>query len=257
MIKIRYLSDTHNEIDHFLHQRFKYVDQGEDILVLAGDITNGDHYTIFEQIPSHVEVVFVPGNHEYYYHDFDTCNQILKGYEVDYPNVHILLNESITIKGINFFGGTMFSPIDWSEQNLSIAETKYAIGSCISDFKRISKNNSLDKWSVNDHCSEFFKFKYAFETWINNDTIEPKIVVTHFVPTKQCISPKFIGDALNPYFISEMDQYFKSLQNATWIFGHTHQSHNKVVDGVQLLCNPGGYGLENSSNFRADSHFFI
>ena len=65
-MKLRILSDLHLEQNYF---EYSYL--GEDIVVLAGDIATANTHDVFEDfirdIPSNIKIIFITGNHEFYY----------------------------------------------------------------------------------------------------------------------------------------------------------------------------------------------
>jgi len=77
-MKIRLLSDLHTEfrLPYKTHEMSQY--RGEDVLVLAGDIASGSTNTM--NVIKHFldcgfpQIVYVPGNHEYYGTGFDEFN---------------------------------------------------------------------------------------------------------------------------------------------------------------------------------------
>jgi Icc-related predicted phosphoesterase len=68
----------------------------------------------------------------------------------------------------------------------------------------------------------------------------PTIVVTHYLPHRQSIHPKYDGDSLNPCFVSDLAHLVRP-PITVWIHGHTHESIDYVVNGTRVVCNPRGY----------------
>lgn len=253
-MKLRLLSDLHLE-----GNRWYYDYAGEDVVVLAGDIhTQGRHDFILDQIPSNVQILFVPGNHEYYGAVFETANDYFRGLQNKYSNFHYLDNEGRHIDGIEFFGGTMFTDMNlYGDAALAGRYAKQGIA----DFSWISKRNDLPldfdnflsqerRWTPEDHIEQFNIFHENIQQWIQDNQNKRKVVISHFVPHPDASDPQFAGSVLNPYFISNMEHLFGDIN--LWMFGHTHSSCDRIIEGCRLVCNPHGYGTENKSGFKRD-----
>ena len=239
-MKIRLLSDLHLE-----GYPYYYEYKNEDILVLAGDIhTSGRHSFIIDQIPNNVQILMVAGNHEYYSSDFNSVNEWADALHEEYPNFCFLENRSIKIGGVNFYGGTMFTDFNlYGDVDKAIAFAKRGIA----DFTWIENNGK--RWSTDNHLEQHAIFKTGLEKFLT-ETHDKRVVISHFVPSPSCMDPQYKDSLLNPYFISDMDKYmgWKGL----WLFGHTHSSMDKMIGDTRLLCNPKGYGTENSRGFIND-----
>ena len=105
-MKIRQLSDLHLETGPFT-----WTDQGEDVVVLAGDIgvgTAGIEWA--KTIPK--PVIYVAGNHEYWRLDFDENLKAMRSAAKD-SNVHFLENDEVflTVNGetIRFLGCSLWT----------------------------------------------------------------------------------------------------------------------------------------------------
>lgn len=246
-MKFRILSDLH--LEGF---KFNYEPEGEDVLVLAGDITTrGRHEEFLKTVPEDIEVVFVAGNHEYYRSEFSWVNLQLKALEKKFKNFHFLNNSKVTIGGIDFFGGTMFTDLTLENPGKrSIA--KIMINNSINDFGAIRTLTPETKeriWTIDDHISEFKKFKKALVKFFKGKSTNKKVVVTHFMPSPQMIDPAFAGSLLNSYFCVNMEEYMGF--DGVWVCGHTHSSSDIMIGKTRVVCNPKGYGSENPQ-FKED-----
>jgi predicted MPP superfamily phosphohydrolase len=105
VMKIRVFSDLHLEFDDFEYYRLD-----EDVIVLAGDIHNKNQlHQFLAKLPTDIPIIFVPGNHEYFRNDYDIVNNYFIRLAGHIPNFHVLLNTNITVNGVEFFGGAMFT----------------------------------------------------------------------------------------------------------------------------------------------------
>lgn len=249
-MKIRVLSDLHlegGELD------FTYKPAGEDVVVLAGDIhTRGRHSSILKQIPENIEVFMVAGNHEYYRGSFDNVNKELKNLEELHRNFHFLLDQEISFKGVDFFGGTMYSDLKlYGEDPLVEIEVQHGIN----DFMWIMKNDHgrFRSWRIDDHKSAHEKYCHELKGWLNRTEGKKRVVISHFVPTAQAIHPQYRMSRLNPYFTSDMEHLMG--WDGLWIFGHTHSSYDGMFGDTKLICNPKGYG--NYENKLFDDYLIV
>ena len=230
--------------------RYEYVHAGEDVVVLAGDIhTRGRHEEIIDQIPETTQIVMVAGNHEYYHSEFHTINSYLKNLESELSNFRFLNNDSITINGIHFYGGTMYSDLKLNGE-VGFLATKADTQKYIADFRVTTIEGEDGKWrgwSVDDHLKEHTKFCDGLQFWLKETEGQKRVVISHFVPHRQAIHPRWGVSALNGYFTCDMDRYMG--WEGKWLFGHTHDSSNFMVGDTHCICNPRGYGSENSGGF--------
>lgn len=247
-MKIRLLSDLHME-----GYPFEYKYQGEDLVVLAGDIhTKGRHADILSQIPLSIRVLFVAGNHEYYKQEFHQTQDQFLELELIFPNFRWLNNASFKINDVAFFGGTMFTDFTLDgKANQPIAKIMASEG--INDFYVMSIMDygcEPRRWNVNDHESEYENFVREFNTWVGSlDPNQKRCVITHFSPLPAAINPRFKGSPLNPYFTQDMTSCMG--YDGLWLYGHTHDSVDAMVGNTRVVSNPKGYGKENF-NFDPD-----
>lgn len=239
-MKAKILSDLHME-----GRGFYYEWHGEDILFLAGDIhTKNRHHELLEQIPQHVQVIFVPGNHEYYGKDIVYAKAYFRELEWQY-NFHFLDNNAITIGNYEIFGGTMYTGFDChGEQQKWFA--KHAAKDMIADFHWTTF--AEQRWTVQDHEDEHQFFKDKLDAWILATEGKKRIIMTHFMPMERCGDIKFAGSTLNPYFCADMGKYMGLAD--FWIAGHGHTPYDKEIDGTRVIINPKGYRNEDGNGFR-------
>lgn len=86
-------------------------DTDGNVLILAGDIITFGNYSPFAQLLAGWKkpVIFVTGNHEYYTQTpmAEEEEAFVAWLQSNHPHVHFLRDESISINGVHFFGGTM------------------------------------------------------------------------------------------------------------------------------------------------------
>ena len=233
-MKIRLLSDLHTEF------RLPYKTQsfaeyrGEDVLVLAGDIASGPTNTMevikFFLDQGFPEIIYVPGNHEYYGMGFDEFNAKMENKCLEFDNVHFLNPGTVTINGVKFVGATLWT--NFGDNPLSQSAARRGIN----DFRMIL---GFDTNRCVDTYHEHFEYiKQQYELRGNNKVV----VITHFLPARECIAPRFRGpDLINDYFANDLGSYISTMSNTTWLFGHTHDATDFVLGTTRVVANPHGY----------------
>jgi hypothetical protein len=70
------------------------------------------------------------------------------------------------------------------------------------------------------------------------------------MPSEKMSDRKYVGDAMNPFFIANMEKYmgWKGL----WLCGHGHSSGDVMVGDTRIVMNPRGYGDENVWGFNSN-----
>jgi predicted phosphodiesterase len=249
-MKIRLLSDLHTEfrLPYKTHAMSEY--HGEDVLVLAGDIASGSTNTL--DVIKHFlacgfpQIVFVPGNHEYYGGNFDDFNTKMSSKCAAYDNVHYLNPGTVTIKGVKFVGSTLWTNFAENPFSQSVAKRS------INDFRQIRG------FDVNRCAKTYYEhLDYIKDQYESRDG-HKVVVVTHFLPARECIAPRFRGpDLLNDYFANDLGEYISNLSDTTWLFGHTHDATDIVIGDTRVVANPHGYYTAVSDGVGFDPHKII
>jgi len=242
---IRYLSDLHLEfirpdkIESFIRQ----IPPGfNEICILAGDIGNpyqSNYDTFMQFISKNFKKAFViSGNHEYYNKTktIEETNEFMKDYFQQFDNISFLNNSYEMYDGYCFIGTTLWSKITNPQFKINDVYK-------IPDFDYI-KYNRLNMLSV-----DFLE-----------DTLQNKencVIISHHVPSNSLIDIKYKTQEMLPYnqwFYCDMDNLIERNKDKIkcWIYGHTHKPSNKIINGIQFLCNPIGYPNENVDlNFQS------
>lgn len=251
-MKIKLLSDLHLEFKVRLEERDYFPYDGEDVLVLAGDIDSGATNTIRTLKRFHEEgyphIVYVPGNHEYYNSngiaDFDAK---LRRFSEEVDWLHFLQKDWWSPKDSKtiFIGATM-----WTNFHCNLMVEHAALRG-INDFRRIPDFNTQKCAALNE-----MDVQYLFQSRKTLGELFPDYkfyVVTHFLPAWVCIDPYFQanGGLLNAYFANNLDEKLLDMAPTTWLFGHTHSPCNIQHGDINLICNPYGYhGYESQDKFK-------
>jgi predicted phosphodiesterase len=233
-MKIRLLSDLHTEfrLPYKIHEMSEY--RGEDVLVLAGDIASGSTNTLdvikFFKQQGFPQIVYVAGNHEYYGGDFDDFNQKMAKKCSALDGVHFLNPGQVTIDGVLFTGGTLWT--NFADNHFSQSAARRGIN----DFRVIKS------FDTNKCAQTYYKhidfIKQAYERRDGKKVV----VVTHFLPARECIAPRWRGpDLINDYFANNLGSYIATMSDTTWLFGHTHDATDIQLGDTRVVANPHGY----------------
>ena len=228
-MKIRVLSDLHLEFEDFC-----IVYQGEDILILAGDICP-DFKRASNLIKQYINtynipVILILGNHDFWYNSFDIVRELWKKEKIN--NFYLLDNNIVKIGDILFVGTTLWT--DATNDELDI------VSWYVADFDHIYDMNS-EKW-----IEENVKAIKFLKQTVRDNKNEKIVVITHHLPSYKSIAPKYEGNKYNAGFANNgLDRFILSSNIHTWIHGHTHINRDYMLGGTRIICNPRGYISKN------------
>ncbi len=233
-MKILSYSDLHLE---FQHEWALPPALDGDVLILAGDIITFKEFTPLKELLRdwRKPVLFVAGNHEYYTgkpmreHD----EQFGIWLKTELPQVHFLRNEPISLGGVNFFGGTMWTDFQAGDANAM----RYAATS-MNDFRLIRDNGIFTPEVSRAHHWEFID---ALEVWFARQLSGPRVVITHHAPVKNPKS-QHLESPLQPAFVAcDMKAVIETHTPALWIYGHSHECDAQELGYTRILSNQLGY----------------
>lgn len=233
-LRIRVLSDLHLELGPW------QAPQAEaDVVVLAGDIHAGTHglHWAHRQFPN-VPVIYVPGNHEYYDEELEDALALLRR-EAQRVGIHLLDGNEVRVAGVRFLGATL-----WTDFALhggaagTLKESMAYADQAMADFELIRYRGRRfeAKLSRSLHLGQV----QWLEASLAAGTDGPIVIVTHHLPHRLSIAPRYEGHPLTAAFASDLDHLVRS-PVALWIHGHTHEPCDYRVNGTRVVCNPRGY----------------
>ena len=243
-MKIQFHSDLHVEFYHDLKHRKFEVAKDVDVLIFAGDIANSPQlaYEFFYNIRKSFfgHIIYFLGNHEYYGHSSTKCYEYFK--LMLNLNVDILDKNNppdgqiLKINDITFIGDTLYS-------DLSNPVRAQAVKRGLTDF-RVVKGMDIDLWQAYFDISSTMIDNNLFRAKTNN-TNNKTVVITHFAPLPNLITPGFEGNSVNDGFVSDLSEMILQYQPAYWIYGHTHSNIDYQLGNTKIVCNQFGYRHEN------------
>jgi predicted phosphodiesterase len=246
-MKIRLLSDLHTEF-RLPYKTAEFAEyRGEDVLVLAGDIASGSTNTMevinFFKAQGFPEIIYVPGNHEYYGTSFDDFNTKMAAKCANIDGVHYLNPGSVTIGGVLFVGATLWT--NFADNPFSQSAAKRGIN----DFRVIGG------FDVNRCAQTYYQHLDYIQNQYENRDNNKVVVVTHFLPARECIAPRWRGaNLLNDYFANNLGEYISTMSDTTWLFGHTHDATDIVLGDTRVVANPHGYYNAMNDGVGFDPH---
>ena len=244
-MKINYVSDLHLEFGPMKIE----PTGGDDVLVLAGDITvKGRVDWINDMAAKFNHVIYVLGNHEFYRGAMDSIYRKTRGSLVD--NVHLLNNESITIDDVTFHGATLWSdflngdPISYMECGLAMNDYRII---------RAGDGNHRFKPEIAHALHNISK------VFLQENVKKGDVVVTHMAPSLLSIHEKYKHDMyINGAYASDLSELIFDTQPKLWFHGHMHDSFDYTIGDTRILCNPRGYvGEELNSGFDPDACVYL
>jgi Icc-related predicted phosphoesterase len=235
MPRIRIHSDLHLEF-----AGWEPPPVSADVVVLAGDIHVGvaGLRWMRRHFPD-TPVVYVPGNHEYFHGRMHDVLDALRA-EAAALGIHVLDMDEVVLAGARFLGATLWTDFAiYGTEPEQVAQTMASAKRLMHDY-RVIRFGPQGKFKP-EHA---LKLHREHVRWLERKLVQPfagpTVVVTHHLPHRLSIHPKFEDDPLNPGFASDLAYLVRSPVQL-WAHGHTHESLDYVTDGTRVVCNPRGY----------------
>jgi predicted MPP superfamily phosphohydrolase len=204
--------------------------------ILAGDITNfKKRNEILPKLsialkPYTDHIIYVLGNHEYYECGKLTSSEVRDSYKTlcESLGIHLLENNYLETDDCVFYGTTM-----WTDQNESAFQR---MNDRFSSFK-------TNKEIVDTHKESLFLLSEFIKDYRSP---KPLVVITHHMPSFTLIDKKYeCYKEIHSGFASSLD-FLITDPIKYWVYGHTHMYSNRLINGVQMICNPLGYKCEGN-----------
>jgi predicted phosphodiesterase len=230
-VRVQLLSDLHFEYDADGGEAFaRSVEVAGDVLVLAGDILPLHSLEMIRRAfgwfcARFRNVVFVPGNHEYYKTSPVEADALLAACAGALPNLHVLNPGLAVIDGTRFVGGTMWFPATEDEPRYRGFLTDFSL---IRDFV---------PWVHETHVAQL--------AFLKANVRAGDVVVTHHLPHRNSTPRMFADSPLNRFFVAgDAGEVLAQAGARLWLHGHTHSPRDYVIGTTRVVCNPRGYPHE-------------
>ena len=240
-MRVHILSDLHLEFGPF-----DYPDVGADLVIFAGDVhtkMNGLKW-ILETI-THVPVIYIMGNHEYYGAKLPRLVKKLQS-EAQGSNVHVCENDVVEVGGFRLIGCTL-----WTDMAL---QGDVMIGSIealhqMNDYKRIRHSLSYKKLRPEQTRQCHRASVSAIRAFLGSGNARRSVVVTHHAPSILSLPEHRRDELISCAYASHLDALICEYRPALWIHGHIHHSHDYRIGDTRVIANPRAYIDEPNPNF--------
>lgn len=219
-------------------------------LVIPGDICEIRHAKLYREYVSylsktHKMVLISLGNHEYYFGSLSDGARQLREILEDLENVVIMDRKVVEVDNVTFIGATL-----WTDLNHMNPIDVYAVNNGLNDFRfiRYGPPDDMYKFLFSPvHCEFLHKQDLAFiQTSLTKVKTEKIVVMTHHAPSRKSIAPKWMHSNINAGFCNDLDEFILNNKIDLFVHGHMHDSFDYYIGKTRVVCNPKGYGNENS-----------
>ena len=210
-------------------------DDAETILLLPGDIGSYRRRNVYRWVVERLAQRFlavydIPGNHYGYGGtDWDVCES-----PSPLSNYHF---------GATLAHGILTAATLWADFQRGNPEVEEQCRVGMNDFRQI---RGITPAKVKTRHREHLAFL--------EEHVQPGgIVMTHFAPSWQSISPDYGTSELNGYYASDLEDLILRKRPALWVHGHIHARSDYRIGGTRVICNPAGYeGLDHDPRLRVE-----
>jgi Icc-related predicted phosphoesterase len=230
-MKILVTSDLHVDFAHKVKLNWT-LEEEYDLLIVAGDIANTTRgvETYMRHLATQVkELLWISGNHCFWSQDRAFCvlnpsaspdKKTIQEAQNGYARISGYMNRTIKeVQGHRILGCTLWYDTP-GRQNWS-------------DHQEI-----IDWWMIEEEAKED-------KQWLEDNLREGDIVVTHMLPSWECVSPQYVGETSNRYYVHDVHKLIIEKKPKLWISGHSHERMVKTIGSTLYVRNPRGYNSEN------------
>lgn len=237
----------------------KFVDEKIDVCVLAGDIgrfVDGSASPVkyADQLSHYLncEVMFVPGNHEYYgcQDIFGLIKSNRSGFYVN--RVRLLDRDVAVIDDVVFIGATLWTDyrlMGWEYEADCMKTAGVYMADHCGAIRKVGAAGGKKNFSTAD-ARQMHKDDARFiGDMLDIHRGQKIVVVTHHVPlcSNETKNPRYPVDATTSGFMSHLPGLVEKAGDSgckAWIFGHHHYSLQSEAYDVKLLSAQMGYPNE-------------
>lgn len=236
-MKLLIYSDLHLEFGKGLE-----LPNDGDVLILAGDIITFNKFHLLSTMLEgcNKPVLYVAGNHEYYTKQaMQRDDERFKKYiQENHPNIIYLQDQAVSIDGINFFGGTM-----WTDFNKGDPLAMLAAKAGMNDYHLIKNKHSKNPLTPSDTITFHNDFVQKLMAWFEKDLPGKRVVISHHAPISNPNSNHYMSNVRCAYVSEDMLPIIDNYQPDFWIYGHTHDTDDRMIGNTRIVSNPRGYPI--------------
>jgi Icc-related predicted phosphoesterase len=192
------------------------------------------------------------GNHEFYRRFIPDELALARSHGPTF-NTHVLENNTITLSGVRAAGSVRFVGATlWTDYRIfgeaNQAATMNACAKGMNDHRLIGwQKKPWKRFRPQEAALLHHRSKAAITETLAAPFAGPTVVVSHHAVHWDSIHPQFRSDPVTGAFVSDLSELIETYQPTLWVHGHVHNSSDYLVGKTRVLCNPHGYGTENSS----------
>ncbi|QAY78903.1 metallophosphoesterase [Sphingosinicella sp. BN140058] len=215
-----------------------------DVLVAAGDIHRATAAVRWLSDRAGAKpVVYITGNHEWYSPraDFTIEDELAEARELARgTQVNLLHNQELIIEGVRFLGTPLWTDFELTGDP---ARSMTFARQWMNDYSLIySRVHSVLEPTETRAWHAHSRAWLAERLGERHPDARRTVVVTHHLPHRSSIHPRYVGDPLTPAFCSDLSSLVEGGTVDLWIHGHTHSSCDYLANSCRVLCNPKGCG---------------
>lgn len=249
-MRFRLVSDIHTELERpdFMGDLVNRVlpplpDDKDTCLIIAGDLGSMHHPELIAEFmdlvcPRFYQVLYVFGNHEYYFGDLFTTKDAILALIGHHKNLLVANDyDSIFLQDHLIHIATLWTDFD----NANPVSMRDA-GEGMNDYRLIRNGkyiaSPVDMLAIHKVALANLKAK-----------VKPgDIVVTHHLPSFKSVPEVYWGERVNGAYATELEEFILAAKPAVWCHGHTHNAFDYKIGETRILCNPKGYGNQYRTN---------
>lgn len=241
-----------------------------DLVILAGDIKEGGGLASARKIFPGKQIVYVPGNHEFYDRHCGRALSHMRSQAKDL-DIHFLERDEVTIDGIRFLGCTLWTDYLFFGERMEDL-VKLECSRHLPDYHAIWVDDDKQDLSA---CNELgFPPKRLItpddsqlwhgqsRSWLEAALAQgdptKTVVVTHHLPHQRSVAWRYKQHKTSGAYASRLPASLIR-RCGLWIHGHTHDTVNHrfgdAVHETRVMSNPRGYRmlwLDDTENPRFD-----
>jgi len=244
-MRVFVVSDIH--VDYSENKQWlldiSYEDYVDDILIVAGDITDDLqllNHCFHELSKKFLKVLFVPGNHELWV-SRDTASHSLEKYE---QVCDIAADNDIGTQPYHIGLLSIVPLLGWYD--FSFAPLTEQLNKTWMDFRACVWPDNLQPLGVTKYFIE--KNKQYLQT--TNQTL---ISFSHFLPRID-LMPIYISQAYRYIYPALgsvlLEQQIRMLKPDIHVYGHSHVNRRVTLEGIKYINNAFGYPSENGISIK-------
>jgi Icc-related predicted phosphoesterase len=246
MVRVQIFSDLHADVRPLRPIR---IGDGAEMVIAAGDTCEGAvqaFHILRGLVPRPLPIIMVLGNHEVYRRFWPDELAAARARAAEF-GIHLLENDVLTLGGVRFLGATL-----WTDYALFGADRRAEVmAACrqgMNDHRLIGwRKDPWQRFGPQQALALHQRSRAFLAAAMATPFDGPTVVVTHHAPHRGSLHPHYASDPVSGAFVSDCEDLILQGAPSLWVHGHTHHSADYQVGATRIVCNPHGYGLENSS----------